>query len=72
MMGVQISLKYGRDPGWFHSLPKEAQVSLLAIERLKSHPPRSSGPASLPPAIQAAIDARQARWAAEKADRQGS
>jgi hypothetical protein len=68
-MALRISLKHERDPGWFYSLPREDQVSLIALERLQ--PPPQAAPAPSPvadvsPSIQSAIAARMAQLQAER------
>lgn len=66
-MALQLSLKLGRDPGWFRSLSREDQSAVLASERLQSKRPKESpSPAKLPPSIQSALDKRRDQMKGKK------
>jgi hypothetical protein len=34
VLAMRISKEWGRDPGWFETLPREKQINVLAYERV--------------------------------------
>lgn len=38
MVALQIARAWGREPDWFHSLPSDQQVQLLAMHRVENTP----------------------------------
>jgi hypothetical protein len=60
-MALHLGLTYGDGPGWFHSLPRQEQIKVMAYHRITTEPPRSKRPAELKPGVSVADEA-QAFW----------
>jgi hypothetical protein len=42
-MALHLGLTYGDGPGWFHSLPRQEQINVMAYHRITTEPPKKRG-----------------------------